>query len=612
MWRNAISSKDTGMLKRWGIDSNLKPRLEWLEKGDDSITLDQAMQWCNVHPSSRTVARVFNCTWPELHDGSLCYLQPQSVCLNQCSGLGECKRGMCSCYPGWTGIDCSLRIPSVPSSLPQSNILPFKGNLRRPRIFIYELPEVFNSRVLQFRYHGTCTTREFKPGTRGPAKFTNWDYNFDFMILEWLLHSVYRTTDPDEADYFFVPFLSSCYIYFGDSHPRHRLAHGARVTAAAQAAKLIHQHIDSAYPFWRRKGGKDHIWVWPWDEGACAAPAVIRPSIMISHWGARYTEPRTAKWEDNWLRPNVTWDASNFGPFGMAFQDLPATYDTASGSFNDRGMTWAGHREERGEAHCHDPGKDIVVPPPTSEWRTSEGSLYMRLLSKRLRDETFNSAILFYFAGDLGAKAAKASGSTGGRAEPNYSWGLRQRLAQLYANAEWQRKGIHVYHGDRPAYLDEMSRSKFCGVLPGDGWTSTYVVAITHGCIPVLIMDDVDLAWSSIMDYSAISVRIAEADLPRLYYILKAMPAHYVSALQDQVDKVWPRFVYFKYHVAMVERFVSMGLKEEGLKEDTVNLATEPMRDTEIIADDAMDTLLQQLYYRLPDVRRMMDINGKN
>ena len=51
--------------------------------------------------------------------------------------------------------------------------------------------------------------------------------------------SEFRTTDPDDADYFFVPFLNSCYIFLGDDHPRHRMVHGCRMIAAAQASKSV-------------------------------------------------------------------------------------------------------------------------------------------------------------------------------------------------------------------------------------------------------------------------------------------------------------------------------------------------------------------------------------
>ena len=43
--------------------------------------------------------------------------------------------------------------------------------------------------------------------------------------------------------------------------------------------------IDANYPFWKRRGGRDHIWTFPHDEGACWAPNSIVSSIWLTHWG---------------------------------------------------------------------------------------------------------------------------------------------------------------------------------------------------------------------------------------------------------------------------------------------------------------------------------------
>lgn len=53
----------------------------------------------------------------------------------------------------------------------------------------------------------------------------------------------------------------------------------------------------------------------------------------------------------------------------------------------------------------------------------------------------------------------------------------------------------------------------------GDGFSPRAEDAISHGCIPVVVMDDVDPVFSSILDWSAFSIRIAEvAPRPLLVY----------------------------------------------------------------------------------------------
>jgi len=50
----------------------------------------------------------------------------------------------------------------------------------------------------------------------------------------------------------------------------------------------------------------------------------------------------------------------------------------------------------------------------------------------------------------------------------------------------------------------------------GDGFSRRAEDSILHGCIPVIIMDDVEEKFSTIVDYSNFSVRIAEQDIAKV------------------------------------------------------------------------------------------------
>jgi hypothetical protein len=63
-----------------------------------------------------------------------------------------------------------------------------------------------------------------------------------------------------------------------------------------------------------------------------------------------------------------------------------------------------------------------------------------------------------------------------------------------------------VYQGD---YSDLLSRSKYCLVAPGDGWSGRAEDAVLHGCVPVVIMDGVHVVFESVLDWPSFSVRIA-------------------------------------------------------------------------------------------------------
>ena len=63
------------------------------------------------------------------------------------------------------------------------------------------------------------------------------------------------------------------------------LPSGLRVPHAAYMIRETQQWIQSHFPWWDRRGGKDHIWLFTHDEGACWVPNEVTPSIWITHWG---------------------------------------------------------------------------------------------------------------------------------------------------------------------------------------------------------------------------------------------------------------------------------------------------------------------------------------
>lgn len=63
-------------------------------------------------------------------------------------------------------------------------------------------------------------------------------------------------------------------------------------------------------------------------------------------------------------------------------------------------------------------------------------------------------------------------------------------------------------------------RSKFCLVLPGDGWSPRAEDAILHGCLPVLVADNVHAVFESLLDWDAFSVRVKESMVHRLPDVL--------------------------------------------------------------------------------------------
>lgn len=64
----------------------------------------------------------------------------------------------------------------------------------------------------------------------------------------------------------------------------------------------------------------------------------------------------------------------------------------------------------------------------------------------------------------------------------------------------WREK-YNVWYGDRHdtpgEYGELLKRSRYCLALPGDGWSARFEDALLHGCIPVIIMDNVQV-WRGV------------------------------------------------------------------------------------------------------------------
>ena len=140
----------------------------------------------------------------------------------------------------------------------------------RPLIYVYDLPPRFNVGQLQQRLKKQrCTWRYYDDF----GNHTKWEpnlYGAESITHELMLASPHRTTDPSEADFFFVPVYSFCFISRllapVPKHHEHMTppalagyptssgGHGSGPISATLRATLLYQeaidHIRANYPFW--------------------------------------------------------------------------------------------------------------------------------------------------------------------------------------------------------------------------------------------------------------------------------------------------------------------------------------------------------------------------
>jgi hypothetical protein len=104
-----------------------------------------------------------------------------------------------------------------------------------------------------------------------------------------LLQSPHRTMDPEEADFFFVPAYVSCFtwpIVGWADFPFWYAASSGRVSHMAKMLLELKRELQAEWPYWDRRGGRDHIWLMVHDEGACWMPTeIFNTSIVLTHWG---------------------------------------------------------------------------------------------------------------------------------------------------------------------------------------------------------------------------------------------------------------------------------------------------------------------------------------
>ncbi|KAK9921833.1 hypothetical protein M0R45_030329 [Rubus argutus] len=551
------------------------PKLtDWAKDDLDNVLTTNSSKpgWCNVDPAEAYALKVHfkhecECKYDCLV-GRFCEVPVLCTCINQCSGHGHCRGGFCQCNNGWYGIDCS--VPSVASSvhewpqwlrpaqvdIPDSSHLTGKVvNLnavvkkKRPLIYVYDLPPDFNSLLLEGRHFKLeCVNRIYDD--KNSTLWTDMLYGAQMALFESMLASPYRTLNGEEADFFFVPVLDSCIITRADDAPHLSMQEhkGLRSSLTLEYYRKAYDHIVEQYPFWNRSSGRDHIWFFSWDEGACYAPKEIWNSMMLVHWGntnSKHKHSTTAYWADNWN-------------------------DISSNT--------------RGNHPCFDPDKDLVLPA----WKSPDvNSLNSKLWARP--HETRKT--LFYFNGNLGPAYPN------GRPETSYSMGIRQKLAEEFGSSPNKEGRLGKQHAEDVIvtpqrsgnYHEDLASSIFCGVFPGDGWSGRMEDSILQGCIPVVIQDGIFLPYENVLNYESFAVRIREDEIPNLINILRAFNETEIKFRLANVQKLWQRFLYRD----------SILLEAERQKTSFGHMDDWAVEFSQLIEDDVFQTFVQVLHYKL-------------
>ncbi|KGN46874.1 probable glucuronoxylan glucuronosyltransferase IRX7 [Cucumis sativus] len=151
-----------------------------------------------------------------------------------------------------------------------------QGLLEEVKVFVYDLPPKYN---VEWLSNERCSNHLFAS---------------EVAIHRALLNSDYRTFDPLEADFFFVPVYVSCNFSTVNGFPA--IGHARSLISSAVS------HISSHYSFWNRTNGSDHVFVASHDFASCfhtmehvaiadGVPSFLKNSIILQTFGVKYKHP---------------------------------------------------------------------------------------------------------------------------------------------------------------------------------------------------------------------------------------------------------------------------------------------------------------------------------
>ena len=472
---------------------------------------------------------------------------PASNCINSCSGAGTCYAGTCICDAFASGIDCSDAAAGAASARPPASAAangtaaagsatePARGRgvfearigVLRPRIYVYELPPHLST-WLALPHVGDAINCGTLGGRPCWWQLTDPMYSADLRLLNRLLTSPHRTLQPEHADYFYVPLMLSL------GFVTHRFG---IYLPSAPAARMIDEavrYVRTAYPYWNRTRGADHMLAITGDDGSAwlrGRLPHLEHAIFLTHWGLQCNDDRLRPAPHRCVGGQIGFRAHKAGqdvvlpPLHSPHRLLPmaAWLQPAAAT------TWT----EGGSTH-----------PPAAAAAPAAGGAHAEAIRTALRVERKYDYLL-YFVGKV--SRSKREGDI-------YSGGVRQRVYAHYANRS------DFYLRERPgaqggaADLDALRRSKFCLAPHGTGFGMRQFDAVVHGCVPLIVRvrydDDeanggtLEQPYAEMIPWNAIALHVTRADIPRLPEILRAVPAARHAAMRQAAACAWPRLFW--------------------------------------------------------------------
>ncbi|KAK9819900.1 hypothetical protein WJX72_003779 [[Myrmecia] bisecta] len=327
----------------------------------------------------------------------------------------------------------------------------------RPQIYIYELPAEYRACKIW--------SEHTEPG-KGYEAF---NYGTEKRLPEVLRNSSYWTSDPEEADLFYMDAWFYCL------YAEQTLKLGKKTYDHHDITLAVLSYVRQQWPYWDRSGGVDHIWLYTYDHGFCGfshaegAVAEVAHSIILSHWGLEDPED------------------------GCSLEERVAEFGCP-----------ARKAGTAGQPPCFVLGKDTVIASTAADASELPAPAQM-VPEKRLTK--------FFFAGDLRTD------------DLSYSHGVRQTVHALFVAQPGFKVVDTATSGPVNDYAGQFGRSTFCLASTGAGWGVRLKMSLTYGCIPVIVADRVQMPYEDVLPYKDFAVRVPQHAIYRLPDLLDSLLA---------------------------------------------------------------------------------------
>jgi len=281
-------------------------------------------------------------------------------------------------------------------------------------------------------------------------------YGLNMLFPRHIRYSPYITDDPEKATHFYVDYWN----YWVNQGGNHVVA-----------------YLKSKWPYWDRTNGADHIFTVPHDFGRCDFYDQVEDAILLHHFG-----------KVSW--PQIAAECNLFDKWGGECDSLMQNALKA-------------HKKETFRA-CHIPGQDMVVPPPPYELTEQSPHFISMYTNPDKLPPPANRTNLLFYSGKIDLHADQEGAKLRPWSDAGYSFGVRQSVHHMFAGKPGF--AIHSSH-THGSYWQDLTNATFCLASAGWGWGGRMKVAVTRGCIPLIIQDGIKVEWEEQLPVHDYAVR---------------------------------------------------------------------------------------------------------